>query len=258
MDMLRKFFTKAGYSIILILILCAGCSKTPKDVIDEDEMVELLADMSIAEAYKSAGVGKLPDSIRRNLGEGILAGRGYTYQQLDTSIAWYGRHIDKYYELYDRVGQEIVKRQRRIAKASGESEMASMNAENLWPYNENMMISRLGNNEGVSFAVSAASLLKGERLEWQLRLNKGANIKAILGVEYTDGTVAYAHSGSYGERKVKVNLITDTARQAKRIIGILHADQSQLPLWADSIRITKLPFDSTEYYRINVQRNYGK
>lgn len=229
--------------------------KRDGDIIPEGDMVDLMAEMAIAEAYRDAGVGHLPDSVRRNIGEGILAEHGYTYSQLDSTLNWYGLHLDKYYKLYDKVDKEIASRQRKLAKASG-GEVGNDNGENIWPYADHFWLSPLGNTDGMHFTVAGSSLIKGESLEWKMRLNNSANVKAFLGVEYTDGTVSFANSGSYGERRLKVDLITDTAKQAKRIIGILQADRTAMPVWADSVQLNKQPYDSTIYYRIRSQKTY--
>ncbi|MCM1377066.1 MAG: DUF4296 domain-containing protein [Clostridium sp.] len=241
----------------LTISLCS-CHSVPDGVLSEDEMTELLTEMTLAESYRNVE-GNVPDSIRNQLGEGILASHGYTYEQLDSSLNWYGRHLDKYYKIYDRVDRELYKRQRKLAKKSGDVKgSGDISGENLWPYADHFWLSPLSDSDGLNFDITGASLLKGESLEWKLRLNKEGNIKIILGAEYSDGTVTYANTGSYGQKRLKLQLLTDTSKQVKRIIGIIHADKNSLPLWADSVQLTKLPYDSAGYYRLHTQRTYRK
>lgn len=222
-------------------------------------MIDLIAEMAIAESYRDMGAAteKLPDSIRHNIGEAVLARHGYTYEQMDSSLNWYGKNLDQFYELYAKADKEITKRQKKIAKATGNTELENKE-ENLWPYADHFLISPLGNSDGLNFSINAKSLLKGENLVWKMRLNRTGNFKAFLGVEYADGSVSYSNSSNFGERKIKVELITDTTRKPIRIIGILQADKSALPVWVDSIQINKMPFDSTLYSRRNSQRNYSR
>lgn len=247
-----------GIVIIALTFIFSACKNTPNRVLSEDEMVELLTEMTIAESYKNVEGYNLSETEKANLGEAILAKHGYTYEQLDSSLNWYGRNLDKYYDLCEKVDKEIYKRQKKIAKLSGSPEQISESYENLWPYPDHFWITPLGGLEGINFNITGAGLLKGESLEWKFRLNTNGNIKALLGAEYEDGTVSYASGGTYGQRKLNVNLVTDTSKQVKRIIGIAYADKGMLPIWADSVQLVKLPYDSASYYRINGQRRYHR
>ena len=80
----------------------------------------------------------------------------------------------------------------------------------------------------------------------------------MIGVEYTDGTKSLVANSNMGNRKLKLTLITDTSRMVKRVFGTVNIDKNAMPIWADSISLRKLPFDSTQYYRFNSQRFYRK
>lgn len=259
--MKRKIIKFSGASIgsaflALLLILSAACSDRPKEIIPEKEMIQLLADMHVAEAMRqTGGMSGLPDSVRRNIGEAILAKRGYTYARLDTTLGWYGRHVDKYFDLFDQVDKELAKRQKKIDSDAG---IAVETGENLWPYPDHIYFSPLGNTSGINFSVDGAPLAKGDMLKWEIRLLSDGNLKGTLGVKYSDGSTSFMTASTYGEKHLKMTFMTDTSKTVSRIYGTLSLPRSAMPLWADSVQLRKLPYDSTEYYKINSQRNYRK
>lgn len=237
------------------LMLFVSCSDRPKGVLSDDEMTELLTEMTLAEAARqNGGTGRLPDSVRRNLGEAILARHGYTYARLDTSLAWYGKHLDKYYDMYADVDKRLQKMQRNSSRDY--SSVSASSDDNLWPYSDYMIISPLGTVDGIIFSIPSGSLKKGESLEWRMRLNGVYDGKSLLGVQYEDGSVSSTGSALYGSRNIDLTLVTDTGKNVRRIFGSVNIDRQSMPAWADSIRLLKTPYDSVAYYRIHTQRRY--
>lgn len=217
-------------------------------------MVSLMADMHLAEAYRQSGSpGQLPDSVRRNIGEAVLASHGVTQQQLDTTLAWYGRNIDDYYELFDKVDKELKRREKKAGVGVAQQDIGG---NNIWPYPPHLYFDRGQSQQGLVFSLPNPAVGKGGILQWHVRYSKDGSNSAVLGVEYSDGTSSTHTSSSYGQRKMKLELITDTGKQVTRVFGILNVNRSQAPLWADSISLRVLDYDSMEYYKIRSQRDY--
>lgn len=243
----------------MLMIFLPAC-RNKGGVIPEGDMIDLLADMQLAEALSQNYSSEiLPDSIRKNLGERVLAEHGYTYAELDTTLAWYGRNIDKYYDLFEKVDKRLNEKQKKIAKASGtEVNPEEDSANDVWRYADFLMFSKKGASDGLQFSYPLSSLQKGESLELNMRFSTVTDVKGMIGVEYTDGTKSLVANSNMGNRKLKLTLITDTSRMVKRVFGTVNIDKNAMPIWADSISLRKLPFDSTQYYRFNSQRFYRK
>ncbi len=236
--------------LTLCFIVCSSCSRRPKGVLSENEMVQLMADLEIAEAYLLNGnPAKLPDSVTSHISEAVLARRGITYAQVDSSFKWYGKNLDNYYDLHDKVVKEIAKRTRKAGGAVEED----LGVRNLWRFPDHTFFAKNSLSDGLKFSLSNPDLAKGENLEWITRLSSPTDSKMFLGVEYTDGTASLSVSSNYGQNNLKCELIIDTAKQVKRIFGNIRINNNNTPLWADSIRLIKNPFDSITYYKINNQ-----
>ncbi len=231
-----------GIAALCLLILSAACTRRPKDILSEREMIDLLVDMTIAESMgNGSGVHELPDSIRYHLREIVLKQHGITQEQLDSTLAWYGRNLDDYVALYAEVDKRL---QKRIKKESGDAPV-EMTADNLWPLSPHYWFSPMSDDGTLVFTMPAEGLSKGESLEWTMKFNSTPNIDLLLGVDYDNGVSTYLKRSFRGDRRLMVTLLTDTTHTPQRIYGMIHVERGGLPAWVDSIKLVKLPFDST-------------
>lgn len=235
---------------ICIVSLCA-CKRRGDKVLSDKEMVQYMADVALAEAQNQAGnPAKLPEEMRMHLEESVMASRGISKEEMDSTLAWYGRNLDQYWLLFDKVDKEIMRRQKKL---NGKP-TTIIEKDNIWPYAQNAWFSTISPSQGLTFSIPAESLDKGESLNWKMRFNNSANLKATFGVDYADNTSSIVSSSTYGQRQLDIELLTDTARKVRRIFGTIYIPKENLPLWADSISITKAPFDSLTYYKYNNQK----
>ena len=239
-------------AIILASILC-GCGKRPEGVLSDDEMVDFLTDMSIAEAIQqSPGGVELPDSVRRRLGYSVMKAHGIDQASLDSTYAWYSRNVDDYYELYARVEKRLNKELRK----SGAKDNGMEN--NVWNLPDHLLFSPNGNSDVLVFQLPGSSIAKGESLEWKMRFGNSSDAGVIIGIDYDDGTTSLVQRDFRGERRADLSIQSDTSRVAKRIFGSVTVPRRSMPLFVDSISLAKLPYDSTTYSNFRFQRfSYG-
>lgn len=256
-----KFLRHTMGAAILCGLLLTGCSDKPKECISERKMVRLMADMQLAEAYaNTVGLSRYGDHDERSeVGRGVLAAHGVTQEELDSTLAWYGRNIDKYSDLYEKVDKEIISRKMGIMR-DGRDQGIINSTDMLWPYQTHGLLSTLGNTDAWILSIESPSLDKGDILEWTMKLSEMAQVNGVLGVEYEDGTAdAYSQILTGNRQKYEMKLPTDTGKNVRRIYGFVRLrDNSQKPIFADSIMLRKMPFDSIEYVRHRSLRHYGR
>lgn len=246
----------SGVLIISVIVAVAamivsGCRKRPDKVLSESEMVELMADMQLAEAYNEIANGyRTIGEQRRNAGAAVLRRHGVTPEELDSTLSWYGRNIDEYQSLYDKVDKEIERRRKKVlGSVSGDE-----NLDDIWPYAPNMLFSPLDENGAYAFSLSNPALGKGDAVTWKMHLSSLIRPHLMLGVDYSDGTSSVATRSTGTDKSVSIRLQTDTARVAVRLYGVARvAGRSSRPLWIDSIALVKAPFDSMVYMTISSQ-----
>lgn len=248
-----KLMQRIVLAVAFIGVLFLGsCEKRPDGVLSEGEMVDLLTDLQLAEAYYSTSPTGARNTDRRMLEESVLKKHGVTRAQLDATLAYYGRNIDDYTKLYTKVEKKL-----RAQSGAGGSESVQ-SADDIWPYGRHAVIMPNQMSNGITFSIPAENIKPGNILELGMNLTSADGVEIMLGVEYEDGTSSLFRKTASGNKSLKVSLQTDSVMTAKRIFGVMTAPTRSMPLWTDSIRLTKSEFDSGEYSKINMQHTVRK
>lgn len=232
----------------LVFTFFSSCNDRPDGVLSDSEMVDLLTDLQLAEAYNNTSASGSGNVDRRSLEEAVLKKHGVTREQLEATIAYYARNLDDYSKLYDKVEKKL-----RAQTGAGGSE-AITPADDIWPYGRFALLMPNQMSDGISFSIPADELKPGNTLEWGMRLTSVDGVDMMLGVQYEDGSASIQKKSASGNKNLQINLQTDTALNAVRIFGVLTAPKRSMPIWTDSIHLIKAEFDSTAYSKINMQR----
>lgn len=241
-------------AVALVVLIPSGCSDRPKDVLSEGDMVDLLADMELADAYVMGRSAFSEDSMRRLLHESVLERHGVTNAQMDSSLQWYGANLDVYVEMQDKVAARLRRQASRLLPDIGGADAG------LWTLPRMMRVSPLSPDDGLIFSLAPSGLQPGDILELSgVILQPSSGVKSLLGVEYSDGTAGYATRDlSMGsERRFTAELQTDSLKEVRRIFGTIRAtDDNFGRLLIDSLAMQRRPFDASLYQRIHSQRLY--
>lgn len=239
---------KTLLTIILVSVAVCGCDKRPEGVLPEDKMVDLLTDIQMAEAYNNVSASGQGRVSKEQMIESVLRKHGVTHAQLDSTLLYYGRNIDDYSKLYVKVEKRLRAKNGVLESAQGSQ------ADDIWPYGRFAAFLPVQMQNGLNFSIAADNLEPGNLLEWGMRLSTADAMEATLGVEYSDGSASLAKKNLSGNRTIKIELQTDTALTATRIFGILKVSANSMPLWVDSLQLTKAPFDSLNYSKFRTQK----
>lgn len=238
---------------ILLAGISVSCSHD-KPPIPEKKLIALLSDLEIVDAYSRQAHPSLAIP-RDSLGLAVLKKHGFTPEQLDSTLGWYGRNVDLYYELYGKVEHELDRRMAHLSNR--QTEIEEEGKRNIWAGSPQASLNDLNVSEGLSFSISAPEIRPGEIVEWRMHPTEGS-VEMLLGVEYADGESSFSVSGMYMSDTSGMTLQTDTSRIVSRIFGLvrpLSLSRGQRIL-IDSISLDVLPMDSTRYFRINHQKKY--
>lgn len=234
---------KRYYPIILIVV-AAACSDRPKEVLDEDEMVNLMVDMQLAEAYTNSHYQSGTD--REEIGKRVLQQHGVSQETLDTTLAWYGRNLDEYTGLFEKVDKKIGERRDRLMQVPGMEDSGA--GEDLWIYQPHLMISELSGDNGFKFDFPVSQIEKGRKLQLSFYLPNALNLKSTFGVKYSEGGGEVLVSNFTSKNEIEIELQTDTAKSVSGIFGWVNfKDNFKYPVLIDSISIVTLPIDSAKY-----------
>lgn len=246
------------FTMLIASSVFVGCGGRPKHVLSESEMIDLLVDMQLAECYSdNEFMGSDRSEKREELAQAILAYHSVTQEELDSSYSWYGRNLDDYASLYEKVDKELQNRKKNLSQQTEHNGQGEVTGS-LWPWADHGNISSLGYSDGWVISINDPGLDSGDRIEWRMHLNGSPNLIGMLGIEYSDGSVDNVMSTFMGRDKLEMKLQTDTAKTVTRLFGTLRVrEETQLPVFVDSIRLIRLSYDSTEYLRRMNNRRYS-
>lgn len=227
-----------------------GCNSRPEGVLSEGKTIDLLTDLKLAEAYNETPSARGTNPSRYDLQEAVLKAHGVSENEFANTMAYYGRNIDEYYELFDKIEAKIKKKGEKL---NGNIQDEN-NGNDIWPYSHFVYFNPQASTNGLKFSIDPSDLQVGERLEWRLNFTSYDGVEGILGIEYTDGSSHYSKRNAAGNKRFSITLQSDTLRVAKRLFGIISLPEKSMPAWADSIQLLRLPFDSIEYNKIRLQQ----
>ena len=220
-------------------------------------MVAVMTDLQVAEAYERSGnAGEyLQGKDRELLGRGILMHHGVTPEEMDSTLAWYGRNMDEYPKLYKKIDAELNRRQIKYARAAGESENEGSSAD-LWPYSRHFVLDDNSLTGGIIANIPVSELEPGDRLIWKMTVDGASARTLTLGVDYSDGTSEVYKQANRGfDKWVELSLQTDSALDVTRIFAIADFDRNSGRVRVDSVQLTHLPFNREEYRKAGFQRS---
>lgn len=219
-------------------------------------MVAVMTDIQIAEAYERNGDahGYLNGRDRELLGRGILMEHGVTVEEMDSTIAWYGRNMDEYSKLYKKIDAELNKRQLKYSRAAGESENEGSLAD-LWPYSRHFVIDQRSLTDGIIANIPVTELAPGDKLTWKMAVDGASSRNLTLGVDYENGTSdVYRISNKGFDKWVEMSLQTDSTLTVNRIFAIADFNNPTSRVLIDSIQLTHTPLNHEEYNKSGFQR----
>ncbi|MDE6549170.1 MAG: DUF4296 domain-containing protein [Muribaculaceae bacterium] len=250
-------YKKTLLIFILITFLLSGCSKRPKDILSEDKMVAVMTDIQIAEAYERNGDAHeyLNGRDRELIGRGVLMKHGVTVEEMDSTLAWYGRNMDEYSKLYKKIDAELNKRQLKYARAAGESENEGSLAD-LWPYSRHFVLDQRSLTDGITANIPVTEIALGDKLTWKMVVDGASSRNLTLGVDYENGTSDIYHISNKGfDKWVELSLQTDSTLAVNRIFAIADFNNSTNRVLIDSIQLTHTPLNHEEYHKSGFQRS---
>ena len=236
----------------LAALLCVtSCSQRPKGVLNREDMAQLLVDIHIGESvvennFRLYGT----DSARSVLRQSIYAKHGVTAEQVDSSMMWYGRNMDQYIEVYDRVTEilndKILAAQEQAGATatdiSGQTFSFEGDSVDVWSDIRYRRLSKNMPSNYIYFSIpSDRNWEKGDAYELRSKLMGGKGMaEAVITAEYHDGTREYVTTRMSGDGWNSLKLVLDSARTPFNVAGhIYYEPQNGEVAFIDSISLTR-------------------
>ena len=147
----RKWMGALGFVCLL-----AACSKVPDGILSQQDMRAVLKDMLVAESmvYVDNEVFR-SDTMKQALYESVFRKHGIDQALYDSSLIWYGKNLDLYMDVYERVQRDIEQDINNLGDVQAKATIATVNMDsvNIWPRRDFLAISPRGLFNGVTFDI---------------------------------------------------------------------------------------------------------
>lgn len=222
------------YSVISLSVVClSGCSKTPPGILSEKQMQAVLTDMQIAEAMIGVDYKSYQDSgYKEALYESVFRKHKITQAVYDSSLVWYGRNLDVYMKVYDRVKVDLEQQIKDLGDVQASAAPNSrQDSVDIWPRRSMLILKPRVPFNGVTFDIKPQS-------------NYSSGSTFVLGMHVSGMTEHMSHqpeiriSAVQGDTIITVNdrilqdgyhetvLQTLPTHQVRRVYGYIRLDNS--------------------------------
>ena len=257
---LTGFPLMAGIAAVSLL---SACNKTPEGVLDREEMASLMADMHMAEAVIDFNFGDFPsDSARQAFKQSVYLNHGVDSETVDSSLTWYGHHIEEYIKVYDRTIEILEERKDEYASANNAQIAVAGDSVHVWTGPGHIAVSPAMESRLISFNITPDSTWQNGDI-YTLTYKAISTMKALqarLLVDYTDGSTQYTDEPVTQAAVKSLKLQVDSTRQPERIYGyISFPNDDALTYELDSILLTRVraALDPDGYFPVR-KFDFGK
>ncbi len=247
----------------IMLAIAGSCSPTPDGVISPDDMVDLLVDVHKGEALTDVSYSKYnSDTARLSMRRVVLNGHGVTDEQFDTSLVWYGNHLDQYIKVYDRVTERLENDFEKAGNAPVNRSMLPGDSVNMWDEGSTYVISRRSPSEFLRFRIERDDNWKnGDSYTWKFKIfNSSTPVSLGMYVDYTDGSTDIKTETLEEDGWKEMVVVLDSLRTPQSVYGFVRFDlKDREEVFIDSLSLVRHRYDNPTYIRRHEQRrmHYG-
>ena len=229
----------------ILLIVHAGCSRTPRGVPDSEEMALLMADVYTAESvieFNPANYSN--DSLKKVVKQSVLTAHKISQADFDSAIVWYGHNIEEYIKVCDRA-VEILEKRRDDIPDDQDGRMLMVvagDSAQVWPLAPFYHITSHLPSRYLTFNLPKDDTWEASdqyELGYKL-LNMRSPVNSFIGVEYDDGGTVYATATSKADGWERLKIQLDSTRVAKSIYGFIKfTPETDEHIYVDSISLIR-------------------
>lgn len=242
---------KRALFVILSILIMASCHRHPDYVIGEKEMEDLLVDIHKAEAVIESNYNIYNNNAtKKKLREAVFLRHGVTQEQFDTTLVWYGHHIDKYMEIYDRVAERLRAENEEAKKLLAEENSQTMtqpgDSVDVWKQKRfHLFDSRLSSNL-LTFDIATDENFRIRdyfELRFKVLMLPELNVKpqVYMAVRHANNDLAYNWVDVEKEGWCTLPVQADSAKSISRVFGYIVLPMQLVPekMYVDSLTLIR-------------------
>lgn len=235
-----------------LLLLLGACKHRADGVLSEKKMVDLLVDIHKTEAVMALNYNQYPnDQSRQATREAVYIRHNTNQAQFDTSLTWYGNHIDIYMKVYEqviaRLNTENEQIKALIAQDNNQILTSPGDTVDIWKQqrvhtfnaakNENLLTFDIASDE--NFSPKDRFILDVHTLNVP---RNGAKARIYLAVRHDKQNIHYNYTEIQNDGWTTLKIQSDSATRTDNIYGyiLLPYRPDNHIMYVDSIRLLRI------------------
>lgn len=250
-------------ALALAAFATSGCTRVPSHVISPDDMAELMADIHVGEAVVESNYSHYTsDSSRQALKQAILKRHNVSQDELDTSMVWYGHHLDIYQDVYEHTEQILQDRLDNSAAIIAAQSAMSLSGDSvdIWSQGRRMAFSPSSATNIITFSVKPdRNTQKGDTYTWRGKFFNVYNpVRWGIVATYSDGTTETYITTAQNDGWASINFVTDSTLTINAINGymIVSPKADRGAVYVDSLQLVRNRLNRDTYLQRYRQRAY--
>lgn len=231
------------------IILLMACSKVPDGILSEKEMQKVMTDMLLAEAMTGTDYKKFKDNeTKEALYHSVFRKHGITQADYDSSLVWYGRNLDIYMKVYERVLTDLKKQITDLGDVQADAApVSNRDSVNIWPRRSFLALQPKSVFNGVTFDIkpessysSGSIFVLGTRV-WGLNEKKTSRPEIRLSADQGD-TIITVNNRIEKDGYHETILKTVPTKKVKHVYGYIRLndmDTTYYRIYLDSLNLMK-------------------
>lgn len=193
------------------------------------------------------------DSTKKVVKQSILAAHGVSQEEFDSSLTWYGRHIEEYIKVCDGAIALLENELEMIPNdVLATSLQIAGDSAQVWVLPTYYRITSKLPSRFISFSLDKDDEWEpGDAYELSYKVYIGKNpISSVMAVNYEDSLTEYAstYTTESGWQRLIVRL--DTTRVASKVYGYINFNPEEGEvLYFDSVSLLRTRTEPSRYYR---------
>lgn len=246
-----------SYSVVVLLfgLILMACSKVPDHLLQEKEMQAVMKDMLIAESMVNLDYNTYQDdAAKMALYESVFRKHGITQAVYDSSLIWYGKNLDIYVSVCERVLKDLEKESNELGDVQADAAPVSTNdSVNVWPRRSLQIFSSKVLYNGVNFDIkpdmpySSGSIFVLGLDAWGLNRQLSSSPQIRICADQGDTTIV-VNEKILRDGPVEVELKTIPTKKVNRVYGFIRMDSSDkdafYKIFMDHIRLIRYNYGS--------------
>lgn len=246
---------------VFMTIILPSCHHTPKGVLSEKKMTKLLIDLHKAEGLTEIEFRKYAsDSMKLQVKQAVYNRHNIDQATFDSSLMYYGHHLDRYSEIYENVIKELEEEVEKAGSVAIVTTTIMGDSVNAWNGAQSYVLNHRSPSNRLEFNLEKDHAWeKGDSYTLQFKtFNKINNGEAAMFIDYDNNSTDYITNQVEEDGWTRITVVMDTLRNPVNVYGFIDFDlRPDEEIFIDSLSLVRRRFEPAMYRRRHNQSRFN-